>query len=293
MKTVFPIKEYPVEGRKIPFVESPLLEGIEGLRHGFSTRLGGVSEQHLSALNLGFSLGDEKERVLENYRLLAGALGVSAEDFVLSKQSHSVHVLQVGKKDRGKGIFSERDYQDVDGMITEEEDVVLSVFSADCVPILLYDRVHRAIGACHSGWRGTRGKILKNVISAMETAFSSRPEDLLLAIGPSICKNCYEVSEDVGEAFLEAFPFDERSDPKRREALKAAIQRSSEEKFHIDLWELNRQIALDASVPSENISISGYCTMERPDLFFSHRYSKGKRGVQGAFIGLKPVSREV
>ena len=126
-----------------------------------------------------------------------------------------------------------------------------------------------------------------------ENAFSSRPEDLLLAIGPSICKDCYEVSEDVGEAFLEAFPFDEGSDPERREALKAAIQRSSEEKFHIDLWELNRQIALDASVPSENISISGYCTMERPDLFFSHRYSKGKRGVQGAFIGLKPVSREV
>ena len=180
MKTVFPIKEYPIEGRKIPLVESPLLEGIEGLRHGFSTRLGGVSEQHLSALNLGFSLGDEKERVLENYRLLAGALGVSAEDFVLSKQSHSVHVLQVGKKDRGKGIFSERDYQDVDGMITEEEDVVLSVFSADCVPILLYDRVHRAIGACHSGWRGTRGKILENVISAMAGRSSSgyRPEYL-------------------------------------------------------------------------------------------------------------------
>ena len=284
MKTIFPIKDYKSGNHTVPLIESPLLQEIRGLRHGFSTRKGGVSKEHLSSLNLGFNLGDEKEKVLENFRILGSLFEAKPEDFVLTQQTHSVNVRHVGREDRGKGIFRERDYTDVDALMTDEEGVILSAFSADCVPILFYDKGQRAIASCHSGWRGTHGRILARVIEAMQREFSSKPEEIYIAIGPSICKNCYEVSEDVGEAFLDAFPA-------LREMTKNAspIERVSEEKFHIDLWELNRWIALENSIPAENISISGYCTMERPDLFFSHRYSQGKRGVQGAFIGLSEV----
>ena len=284
MKTIFPIKDYKSGNHTVPLIESPLLQEIRGLRHGFSTRKGGVSKEHLSSLNLGFNLGDEREKVLENFRILGSLFEAKPEDFVLTQQTHSVNVRHVGREDRGKGIFRERDYTDVDALMTDEEGVILSAFSADCVPILFYDKGHRAIASCHSGWRGTHGRILARVIEAMQREFFSKPEEIYIAIGPSICKNCYEVSEDVGEAFLGAFPA-------LREMTKNAspIERVSEEKFHIDLWELNRWIALENSIPAENISVSGYCTMERPDLFFSHRYSQGKRGVQGAFIGLSEV----
>jgi len=284
LKTIFPIKDYKSGNHMVPLIESPLLQEIRGLRHGFSTRKGGVSKEHLSSLNLGFNLGDEREKVLENFRILGSLFEAKPEDFVLTQQTHSVNVRHVGREDRGKGIFRERDYTDVDALMTDEEGVILSAFSADCVPILFYDKGHRAIASCHSGWRGTHGRILARVIEAMQREFSSKPEEIYIAIGPSICKNCYEVSEDVGEAFLDAFPA-------LREMTKNAspIERVSEEKFHIDLWELNRWIALENSIPAENISVSGYCTMERPDLFFSHRYSQGKRGVQGAFIGLSEV----
>lgn len=284
MKTIFPIKDYKSGNHTVPLIESPLLQEIRGLRHGFSTRKGGVSKEHLSSLNLGFNLGDEREKVLENFRILGSLFEAKPEDFVLTQQTHSVNVRHVGREDRGKGIFRERDYTDVDALMTDEEGVILSAFSADCVPILFYDKGHRAIASCHSGWRGTHGRILARVIEAMQREFSSKPEEIYIAIGPSICKNCYEVSEDVGEAFLNAFPV-------LREMTKntSPVERVSEEKFHIDLWELNRWIALENSIPAENISVSGYCTMERPDLFFSHRYSQGKRGVQGAFIGLSEV----
>lgn len=284
MKTIFPIKDYKSGNHTVPLIESPLLQEIRGLRHGFSTRKGGVSKEHLSSLNLGFNLGDEREKVLENFRILGSLFEAKPEDFVLTQQTHSVNVRHVGREDRGKGIFRERDYTDVDALMTDEEGVILSAFSADCVPILFYDKGHRAIASCHSGWRGTHGRILARVIEAMQREFSSKPEEIYIAIGPSICKNCYEVSEDVGEAFLDAFPA-------LREETKnvSPIERVSEEKFHIDLWELNRIIALEAFIPPENISISGYCTMERPDLFFSHRYSQGRRGVQGAFISLNKI----
>ena len=279
MKTVFPIKNYKVGEQSLPLIESPLLQGFSGLRHGFSTRKGGVSKEHLSSLNFGFSLGDDRENVIENFRIMGTALGGQAEDFVLTKQTHSVNVRRVGRDDRGKGIFRERDYTDVDALMTNEEGVILTAFSADCVPILFYDKGHRAIASCHSGWRGTHGRILAEVIKAMEEEFSSKPEEIYIAIGPSICKNCYEVSSDVGEAFLEAFPISTK-------IKYCPVERVSEEKFHIDLWELNRLIALECFIPPDNISISGYCTMENPELFFSHRYSQGKRGVQGAFICL-------
>ena len=275
----FPLVEYKISSGLLPMVESPLFQRETGIQHGFSTRKGGVSKEHLASLNLSFSVEDAKENVLENFRRIGERFGKTPEDFVLSKQSHETKVLKVGMKDRGKGITKDRDYEGIDALITDEEGLILSCFSADCVPILFYDPIHKAVGACHSGWRGTKGKILQNVVEEMRKHFSSNPAEILIAIGPSICKEQYVVSEDLALSFLEDYP-------DVGENSSSPIQRISKDKFQLDLWDLNRRIALDSGIKEEHISISGYCTMENPELFFSHRYSQGKRGLQGAFICL-------
>ena len=276
----FPLVEYTISTGILPMVESPLFQRETGLQHGFSTRKGGVSKEHLASLNLSFSVEDAKENVLENFRRIGERFGKTPEDFVLSKQSHETKVLKVGTKDRGKGITKDRDYEGIDALITDEKGIILSCFSADCVPILFYDPIHKAVGACHSGWRGTKGKILQNVVEEMRQHFSSKPAEILVAIGPSICKEQYVVSEDLALSFLEDYP-------DLGEDSSSPIQRISKDKFQLDLWDLNRRIALDCGIKEEHISISGYCTMENPELFFSHRYSQGKRGLQGAFICLQ------
>lgn len=276
----FPLVEYKISSGLLPMVESPLFQRETGIQHGFSTRKGGVSKEHLASLNLSFSVEDARENVLENFRRIGERFGKTPEDFVLSKQSHETKVLKVGMKDRGKGITKERDYEGIDALITDEEGLILSCFSADCVPILFYDPIHKAVGACHSGWRGTKGKILRNVVEEMRKLFSSNPGDILIAIGPSISKEQYIVSEDLGLSFLEDYP-------DLGEDTASPIQRISKDKFQLDLWDLNRRIALNCGIKEEHISISGYCTMENPELFFSHRYSQGKRGLQGAFICLQ------
>ena len=276
----FPLVEYKISTGILPMVESPLFQRGTGLQHGFSTRKGGVSKEHLTSLNLSFSVEDAKENVLENFRRIGERFGKTPEDFVLSKQSHETKVLKVGRKDRGKGITKDRDYEGIDALITDEEGIILSCFSADCVPILFYDPIHKTVGACHSGWRGTKGKILQNVVEEMRKHFSSNPAEILIAIGPSICKEQYVVSEDLALSFLEDYP-------DLGEDTASPIQRISKDKFQLDLWDLNRRIALDCGIKEEHISISGYCTMENPELFFSHRYSQGRRGLQGAFICLQ------
>ena len=276
----FPLVEYKISSGLLPMVESPLFQRETELQHGFSTRKGGVSKEHLASLNLSFSVEDAKENVLENFRRIGERFGKTPEDFVLSKQSHETKVLKVGTKDRGKGITKDRDYEGIDALITDEKGIILSCFSADCVPILFYDPIHKTVGACHSGWRGTKGKILQNVVEEMRKHFSSNPAEILIAIGPSICKEQYVVSEDLALSFLEDYP-------DLGEDTASPIQRISKDKFQLDLWDLNRRIALDCGIKEEHISISGYCTMENPELFFSHRYSQGKRGLQGAFICLK------
>ena len=276
----FPLVEYTISTGILPMVESPLFQRETGLQHGFSTRKGGVSKEHLTSLNLSFSVEDAKENVLENFWRIGERFGKTPEDFVLSKQSHETKVLKVGTKDRGKGITKDRDYEGIDALITDEEGIILSCFSADCVPILFYDPIHKTVGACHSGWRGTKGKILQNVVEEMRKHFSSNPAEILVAIGPSICKEQYVVSEDLALSFLEDYP-------DLGEDTASPIQRISKDKFQLDLWDLNRRIALNCGIKEEHISISGYCTMENPELFFSHRYSQGKRGLQGAFICLQ------
>ena len=185
----------------VTFLTYPAFEDVEWLVHGFSTRLGGVSQGIYSSMNLSFTRGDEESCVRENYNRIAAAMGFRTENIVTSDQTHTCNVRKVTEKDRGKGIVTPRDYTDIDGMITNVSGLVLATFYADCVPLYFVDPLHHAIGLSHSGWRGTVQKIGEVTIKKMAEEYGSNPKNMKVAIGPSICQDCYEVSLDVIEEF--------------------------------------------------------------------------------------------
>ena len=179
------------------------------------------------------------------------------------------------RSDRGKGVVRQKDYADIDGLVTNEKGIVLVTFFADCVPLYFVDPVRKAIGLSHSGWRGTVNRMGEKTIEKMEEVYGSRREELVAAIGPSICMSCYEVGEDVAEEFKKAFP-------KQEEILK----KKQNGKYLLDLWSANYRILVNAGVKPENISVTDICTCCNGDELFSHRKSMGKRGNLGAFLGL-------
>lgn len=266
-------------GEELLLLKYPLLEETGLVKHCFTTRIGGVSEGMFSSMNLSFTRGDDPEAVRENFKRLSDALEVEYEKFVFTDQTHTVNVRRVTAADAGKGLVRERDYKDVDGLITADAGLVLSTFFADCVPLYFVDPVHPAIGMSHSGWRGTVCRMGKVTIEAMQKEFGSRPEDLICAIGPSICQDCYEVSEDVAEAFRAAFPGHED------EILKKSPKYA--DKYQLDLWRANEIVLLEAGVKKEHLAVTDICTCGNPRLLFSHRASQGKRGNLGGFLCLK------
>ena len=260
-----------------PILVFPELEQTGLVRHGFTTRLGGVSRDHLASLNLSFSRGDREENVRENFRRVAEYLQTEENRFVFTDQTHTSAIRVVTEQDAGKGLTRPRDYSDVDGLVTNVPGLVLSVFTADCVPVFLLDPRNRAIGLVHSGWRGTAGKIAGKAVERMGREYGTMPEDLICAVGPSICRDCYEVSSDVAEVFQKAFPGKDED----------FLIEKKNGKFQLDLWSCIRLILEEAGVPAENISITDICTCCNPDLLFSHRASHGRRGNLGAFLALR------
>lgn len=256
------------------WLTSPLLADTPGIRHGFSTRQGGVSKPPFAALNLGVGRGDDDQAVLENYRRFCGVTGTDPRQVVLSKQVHETSVRLCTAADAGKGLLSPRDYT-ADALITNEPGLPLVVFSADCGIILLHDPVQQAIGAVHAGWRGCAGGIVEKAVLAMQEAFSSSPGDLLAAIGPCIGQCCFETDADVPEAMRAALG---------PEADPCVEKRSA--KWHVDLAGLNRRWLLRAGLTPEHIDLCGLCTACRPDLFWSHRKMGDARGAQIAMIAL-------
>lgn len=257
------------------YLTFPELSKEAGFVHGFSTRLGGVSKEHLYSMNLSFSRGDDPENVKENYRRLSEAIGFQTENLVFSDQTHTKNIRKVTEADRGKGIIKERDYTDVDGLITNEKNLVLATFFADCVPLFFIDPVHKAIGLSHSGWKGTVQKIGKATVEKMTQEYGTDPKDIIAAIGPSICQDCYEVSEDVILQFQQVFPEKDWAD---------LLYAKENGKFQLNLWEANHKIMLEAGITEEHISITDICTCCNPELLYSHRASKGMRGNLGAFL---------
>ena len=283
----------------VPLLTFPLLDACKGITHGFTTRDGGVSDGVFSTLNLSFTRGDEETHVRENFRRVADALGVEEDRFVFTDQTHTTNVRVVTEGDAGKGLTRPRDYTDVDGLVTNVPGLVLSVFTADCVPLYFYDPVHRAIGLSHSGWKGTAGRIGRVTLETMRETYGTDPADVLCAIAPSICQECYEISRDVAEVFAAEFAGHEAevltlppaaSETEKRTA-DALLQKLSggapEDKFHLDLWAANRIVLEEAGVQPEHIAVTDICTCCNPERLFSHRASCGKRGNLGAFLYLQ------
>ena len=253
-------------------LEYLVVEGIS-VPHCFTTRLGGVSEGHLSSLNIGLHRGDDPKNVEENFRILADALECLPEDFVLTKQIHSDIVVKVGRADRGKHMV-EGASPECDALITNEPGVALVVFTADCTPILLQDPVTGAVGAVHAGWRGTAMGIVGKTVEAMVREYGCNPANIRAAIGPNISFCCFETDADVPNAMVDALG----------EEAKPFI-RPNGEKYYVNLKEINALWLRRAGV--EMIEISDACTVCQCDRYWSHRVTRGQRGSQGAIIVCK------
>ena len=270
-----PMREITSAG--VTYLAFPALLESGMVRHGFSTRMGGVSEGPYATMNFSFTRGDDPEAVRENYRRMAEALRVDMEKMVLTWQTHTTNVRVVSEEDLGKGIIKERDYRDVDGLVTDMPDVTLVTFFADCVPLYFLDKKNRAIGLSHSGWRGTVKRMGEKTLETMAEAFGTRPEDVTACIGPSICMDCYEVGGEVIEEFAAEFP----------EAVHDRLFYKKENgKYMLNLWEANRIVLMDAGIREENLSVTDICTHCNPELLFSHRRSPEKRGNLCAFLCL-------
>ena len=266
------------EGYVLPYLSFSSYEALPYIRHMFTTREGGVSKDIYESLNLSFTRGDDETAVLENYRRVAQALGTTIDHIVTSDQTHTTNVRPVGKEDLGKGITCPRDYKDVDGMITDQPGVLLATFYADCVPLYFVDPVKKVIGLSHSGWRGTVGKIGKVTVEKMEEEFGCDPADILGAVGPSICQDCYEVSEDVIKKFRENY--DENLWPE-------IFYQKENGKYQLNLWKANESVFLESGILPEHIAVTNVCTHCNPDILFSHRTTGNERGTLSAFLALK------
>ncbi len=261
----------------LPLLHYPLLDETGIVEHCFTTRMGGVSEDIFSTLNFSFTRGDSPDSVMENYRRMAQVFGKTESDFICTDQTHTTNVLRVGKEEAGFGVTKPRPYTDVDGLITNEPGVILSTFYADCVPLYFVDPVHRAIGLSHSGWRGTVGRMGQKTLEAMKEAFGTKPEDVYAAIGPSICQECYEISEDVAEHFYKEF---------QGHGEEILIDKGNG-KYQLDLWKTNEIVMLEAGILPDHLAVTNICTCCNSDVLFSHRASYGKRGNLAAFLMLK------
>ena len=267
-ETVF--EEKIMEG--VPLLTYPLLEKTEFVTHGFTTRMGGVSEGYCSTMNISTTRGDDPKAIEENQRRLARALGVRVEDFTYTHQTHTTNVAVVREEDRGKR------FMETDGMVTDVPGICLVTFYADCVPLYFVDPVHRAIGLSHSGWRGTVKRMGQVTLERMKEAYGTKPEDVFAAIGPSICQDCYEVSGDVIEEFRENFS----------EFVRSQLFYEKENgKYQLNLWRANQIVLTEAGVEAQNIAVTNLCTHCNPEILFSHRSTGVKRGNLSALLAIK------
>lgn len=269
----------------VPFLTYSLLTECGIVTHGFSTRMGGVTTGVSSSMNLSEKAFDTRENVQENYRRIAASMGVDVMRMVTAQQTHTTNIRLVTEQDAGKGVFFDRDYENIDGLITNIPGMTLVTHYADCVPLFFVDPVHKAIGLSHSGWRGTVKRMGRETLLAMKREFGTEAKDVLACIGPSICRDCYEVSEDVAEQFIaladtmtaEGYPVTE----------KDFMDRKENGKFQLDLWAVNRAILLQAGITEDHLEVTDLCTSCNRELLHSHRATGGKRGLLAAFLSIK------
>ena len=256
----------------VPFLSYPMLEKTGIVNHGFSTRLGGVSKGPCATMNISTTRGDDPEAVRENQRRIAAAIGVKVENLTYTHQTHTTNVAIVTEKDRGKRFV------ETDGLVTNVPGICLVTFFADCVPLYFVDPGKKAIGLSHSGWRGTVHKMGKVTVETMTRAYGSDPADIYAAVGPSICQDCYEVSEDIIEEFRRHFD---------RELWPELFYPKENGKYQLNLWKANEAVLTEAGILKEHIAVTNVCTHCNPEILFSHRTTGDKRGNLSAFLALK------
>lgn len=263
----------------VVYLSSPLYDKIDWLNNGFSTRIGGVSKGVCSSMNFAYNDYDNPTDVYKNYQLFCEATGIDINKIITTKQVHSNTVVKLDETHIFRSVSEKGcDFPSVDGVITNVKGATLFAFSADCSLIQIVDPVNKAIGLCHSGWRGTVGRISQNAINMMIENYGSNPSDLLVTIGPSICDKCFEVEWDmISEA---------RAGFKEEDYSKIYYQKN-ETKYQFNLWEANRIVLKEAGVREDNIFLPNLCTKCNPDTLFSHRNSGLKRGTLIAFLGIK------
>ena len=244
--------------------------------HCFTTRLGGVSTGIFSSMNIAIKLDETEENVTKNFQILGNALGFAIDDLVLTRQIHSDIVRTVTRADCN-GCFH-RNYPECDGLITNDPGVTLTVFTADCTPLLFHDPVTGAVGAAHAGWKGTAQNIGGKTVEAMVREFGCYPTNIRAAIGPNVGYCHFETDADVPEAMIAAYG----------EEVNAFIRQAGQ-KYYVDLKEVNALALRRAGVAQ--IEISTDCTMCSPDRFWSHRITGNNRGSQGAIIVCKEETK--
>lgn len=240
------------------------------VRHGFSTREGGVSEGCYSSMNLRFHCDDTKENVLKNFEIFSDTIGIDYKNIVLSKQVHEDIIHTATHEDMGNGIVRENKFTSVDALITAERGIPIVTLFADCTPVFFLDKKQGVIALAHSGWRGTVQRIAQKTAAKMMKDYNSKPEDILTAIGPSIQVDHFEVGDEVAEEFIKEFG--------EQTAAKYG------EKYHVSM---QRAIELQLGEAGiTNIDNCGICTYCNADKLFSHRKTNGRRGNMGAFMEL-------
>lgn len=231
----------------------------------------GKSLAPYEGLNCGLHVGDEKERVIENRKILTSHAGFSYDQWTCAEQVHGKAVKVIEKKDIGAGRFShEEAIQEMDGLLTDQPGVLLTSFYADCVPVFFYAPAVQVVGIAHAGWKGSTLGIVNEMLQVMKKTWHVAPEDVYTAIGPSIHSCCYEVNDVVIEKVKGILG----------EEAEKVLTPVKDEKAMVDLQETNRILLEKAGVLPQHIEVSQLCTGCRTDLFFSHR-KEGKNGTYG------------
>ncbi len=247
----------------------PRLADPKVLNHGISTRLGGVSRGPRGSLNLSFKVKDDPLCVEENRALLSQAAGAPLHRAVGLDQVHGDKVLKLEASNHPKegGALGEGD-----GIITAETDVPLLLLVADCLPVLFFDPMHRAIGMAHAGWRGTVNHVAAKTLLAMGDAYGTRPEEVRAVLGPCIGPCCYEVGPDVQDEFARVFPW-----------APEVLEKTSRDHWKLDIAGANRRQLLEIGVQEGNLIDSGLCTIGQIGLFYSHRAEASGDNPTGRF----------
>ena len=243
--------------------------------HGFSTRLGGVSPAPWDSLNLGANRGDAPERVAENFRRFCSAAGADPAALVKNHQVHGDLVRPVTRRDV-MSSSAEPGVYEADGLITDEPGLCLTIFSADCIPVLLLDPVRRCAAAVHAGWRGTALGIAARAALRMREDYGCRPEHIRAAIGPGISPCCFLTRDDVPGALRDGLG----------SQAETCIRPAEDGRWHVDLKGANALWLRRAGLSPEHIALCPDCTACRTDRFWSHRVMGERRGGMAAIIQL-------